>query len=466
MPPRTRVTPSNRREPSLVRHFVIKPEPPSPAEYPQLEIRRPGRRFEVVGLVSTFFVFAITSGTATLILGWLYAFHDLIAAGGGIIAAVRNGTFVIREPSGPAVEQSTFSQTHTQTLRTLTFSALASLLVSLTGTVLVTLLAYRSASQWLRASENPEDINLTPIQYGLLVRTLGSGSLMSLINTLRYTCRPKRAAAPRLFKEAFVGVAGIYVLSHIVGIIDLWLHSRARSISVFRDVPVQSEAMYGITYNETTCGTFEMTGLPCQNLISTRSDGTYWADDQRWMYIQGFGTFEGTNPDVSLEYVNDTAILIPGANRKFKSQGFSINTHGLHVEHGTADFSSGWTSNPATTIVQLRRNGHNDWWNHDTPCVRYLNALDLYGKCKMTYLDIIAQYSPLGASWSIMEANLSSPELASVFWTPLMFQWGDSDLPYGLKPYMTDRGSNAMEMLEKTLGRSNMGFVTGLTKSS
>lgn len=155
---------------------------------------------------------------------------------------------------------------------------------------------------------------------------------MSIINTLRYICRSRRATAPRLFKEALISVTGIYVLSHIVGLVDLWLHGTARAISVFRDVPVQSEAMYGLTYNETTCGPFNSTGLPCQNLISTRSGGTYWADDQPWMSFEGLDTISGTNPYLTLEYINDTAILVPGPSLNFKSQGFSINTQGLHVE--------------------------------------------------------------------------------------------------------------------------------------
>ncbi|KIO24949.1 hypothetical protein M407DRAFT_25698 [Tulasnella calospora MUT 4182] len=292
---------------------------------------------------------------------------------------------------------------------------------------------------------------------------------MSLINTLRYTCRPRRATAPRLFKEAFVGVTGTYILSHVVAVIDLWLHSRARSISVFRGVPAQSEAFYGLAYNETTCGPFDTTGLPCKNLISTRSDGTHWAYDESWMYLEGVDIISGTNSDVSLEYINDTAIIVPGPNRNFKSQEFSINTQGLHVEctnlrdecdrsqspfpvslvpgsrpvtnccsqagypgfpyhtsgelefsgydgrdirnlvlgiigdemggmrNGTADFSMGWTANPATTIVQLRWGL--PWLLGEPWCipgVYYVNALDPYTKCKMTYLGVIAQYDPIG----------------------------------------------------------------------
>ncbi|KIO27243.1 hypothetical protein M407DRAFT_23551 [Tulasnella calospora MUT 4182] len=509
------------------------PDSPISEPAPQLEMRKSGRHFEIVGLISTFSVFVITAGTATLILGWLYKFHDPVAVGGGIMSAVRNGTFVIKETSGRTSTESLSSRTHTETLRILTYSALASHLVSLTSTILVTLLAYRSAAQWLSASDNPEHANITPIQYGLLVQILGSGSLMSLIKTLRYTCRSRRAPAPRLFKEAFVGVAGIYILSHVVGVIDLWLHSRARSISVFRGVPVQSEAFYGLAYNETTCGPFDTTGLPCQNLISNRSDGAHWAYDEPWMYLEGVDTISGTNSDITLEYINDTAILVPGSNHNFKSQAFSINTQGLHVEctnlrdecdrpqspfpvslvpgsnpvtncskagyprfpyytsgelefsgwdtrnieslvlgiigeemggmlNGTADFSRGWTSNPATTIVQLRWNHLGFWVNHGTPGVYYLNALDLYGKCKMTYLDVIAQYDPIGVKWNIAETSLAQSELASIFWTPMIFQLWADDLRYTLTPHILTGKTDLFDTLASWMSKYGMAYTAPL----
>lgn len=510
-------------------------EPVTPVNSPELEIRKSGRRFEIIGLISTLFVVTITSGTATLILGWLWIFHDPVATGGGIMSAVQNGTFAIREPSGSAIGESTSSQTHTQTLRILTFSALASHLVSVTSTILVNLLGYRSAKQWLRASENAGDVNLTPIQYGLLVRALGSGSLMSIINTLRYTYRSRRAPVPRLFKDALIGVAGVYALSHIVGVIDLWLHSRARSISVFRDVPVRLEALYGITYNETTCGAFNMTGLPCQSLISTQSNGTYWAYDEPRTYLEGIDTISGVNPDFTLGYIDDTAILVPGPSRNFKSHAFSINTQGLRVEctnlrdqcnrlqspfpvslvpgsnpvtncskagyprfpyhtsgelqfsgndtrdirnlvlgiignemggmlQGTGDFSSPLTPNPATALVQLNWDDFRYWVNHANPGVRYLNHLDLYGKCSMTYLDVIAQYDPIEVKWAIAETSLSRPELASILWTPMIFQLWTDDLPYTLTPYMVIGQADVFDTLASLMSKRGIAYTAPLMK--
>ncbi|KAG9041826.1 hypothetical protein FS837_011690, partial [Tulasnella sp. UAMH 9824] len=473
----------------------------------------------------------MTGGMATLVLGWLCAFHDPSEGGGNVLSALRNGSFAIMETYGS--EGLALSNTHAETLRILTFSAFASHLVSVASTVLVTLLAYRTATQWLRASENLDDVNLTPIQYGLLIRTLGSGSLMSIINTLRYTSRSRRARAPRFFKEALVGVTGIYILSHVVGMVDLWLHSSARSVSVVRSIPVEAEARYGITYNEAKCGSFNKTELPCQKLIYSWQGIQYWALFEQWMYLQIYDTILDVNPYMKLEFVNDTAILVPGPVKNYKSHGFTFHTYGLRAQcvnlrdrcqtltasggqfvvpggspvtncaeagyprfpyytsgdlepsgfdtrniesfvlgvigdemggaiNGTAEFSSGWTSNPALTVVQLRWPNVTAHDSADTPGVGYLNALDLYATCSLSYLDVTARYDSIAAEWSIVDSTLSSPELASVFWTPLLFQSRPEQVLHSVRPYMTSRAAQAMQVLEMSLARLNMGYVSSL----
>lgn len=98
-------------------------KPSSPSKCPQLAIRTSRRRFRVVGLFSTLCVVGITGGLATLILGWICAFHDSLENGGGILSVLRNGSFAIVEPSTPT--EFLFSLTQTETLRILMFSALA-----------------------------------------------------------------------------------------------------------------------------------------------------------------------------------------------------------------------------------------------------------------------------------------------------------------------------------------------------
>ncbi|KIO21751.1 hypothetical protein M407DRAFT_28677 [Tulasnella calospora MUT 4182] len=500
---------------------------------PQIEIFLSRRRFRVIGLLPTLCVVAITGGAATLVLVWLCVFQDPVENRGGILSALRNGSFVIMEPS--TSEEFVLSRTQTETLRILLFSALASHIVSVASTVLVTLLAYRAATQWLRASEDPDNVNLTPIQYGLLVRTLGSGSLMSIINSLRYVRRSKRGEVPWFFKEALVGVTGVYLLTHVVGLVDLWLHSSAKAVSVIRSIPFELEARYGITYSNNKCGPFNKTELPCQKLIKPILGRMLFAPESVLVISGSYNTILDINPYLKLERINGTVILVPGPTINYQSQEFDLNTHGLRVQcvnledrcerlaaplpqflvrgespvtncsragypripyystgelshsgsdtrnidtlvlgligdemggmiNGTADFSSGWTPNPASTVVQIR-------WpqatTHDTaesPGVAYLNTPDLYATCSFTYLDIVAHYDSLEAEWTILEASPSSPELASVFWTPLIFQLGRNHLLHSLKPYTTESDGQSVEMLEAALARANMGLVTSLMK--
>ncbi|KAG9041828.1 hypothetical protein FS837_011692 [Tulasnella sp. UAMH 9824] len=465
--------------------------------------------------------------------GWLSAFHDPVENRGGILYALRNGSFAITEPS--ASEEFLLSQTQAGTLRILMFSSFASHLSSVASTILVTLLAYRAAAQWLHASENPDGVNITPIQYGLLVRTLGSGSLMSIINTLRYVRRSKRAKTPRFFKESLFSVTGIYLLTHVVGLVDLWLHSGARAVSVTRSIPIEVEALYGITYSDIKCGPFNRTKLPCQNLVQIYNGEISFAPNDGPVRAGYDAAISDVNPYLKSESINGTAILVPGAAKTYQSRDFDFHTHGLRVQcanlrdqcerlvapppqllvrgggpvtncskagypripyhttgelspsgfdtrnietlvmgiigeemggmsNGTEDFTSAWTSNPASTVVQIRWPNVTTYDAAEAPFVAYLNALDLYATCSLTYMDVLAHYDSTESEWSILEANLSSSELASVFWTPLMFQWGNDELLHALKPYVTDRGEQAIEMLENTLAKANMALVTGLMR--
>ncbi|KIO24950.1 hypothetical protein M407DRAFT_25699 [Tulasnella calospora MUT 4182] len=507
-----------------------KPEEPSTLKRPQLNIRMSQRRFRIIGIFPTLFVVAITGGAATLVFGWLITFQDPVENPGGIFSALRTGSFVIMESSTP--KEFLLSQTQTETLRILLFSALASHIVSVASTVLVTLLAYRAATQWLTASEDPDNVNLTPIQYGLLVRTLGSGSLMSILNSLRYVRRSRRGKAPWFFKEALVGVTGIYLITHAVGLIDLWLHSSAKAISVIRSIPFEAEALFGNTYSDVMCGPFNKTELPCQKLISYEQGRTQFAYNILVATLTGMNAMRDLNPYLKLERINGTTIFVPGSTRSYQSREFTYNTYGLRAQcanledrcerlaaplpqflvqgrspvtncskagypripyhttgnlspsgldtrdiqtlvlgligdemggmiNGTADFSSPWTLNPASTVVQVR-------WPQvttaESPGVAYSSTPDLYATCSLTYLDIVAHYEPLEAEWSILEASPSSPELASVFWTPLMFQWSGDNLLHALKPYMTESDGKFIEMLETTLARSSLAWVTSLMK--
>lgn len=82
----------------------------------------------------------------------------------------------------------------------------------------------------------------------------------------------------------------------------------------------------------------------------------------------------------------------------------------------------------------------------------------------MTYLDVIAQYDPMGAMWTIAKTSLSRPELASIFWTPTIFQLWTSDLHYALTPYMTTGQADVIDILASSMSKYGMAYTAPLMK--
>ncbi|KAG8903711.1 hypothetical protein FRC01_009024 [Tulasnella sp. 417] len=191
-----------------------------------LRITNPNPRRRLLGFLPTGFVLVVTLGFTFLILGWLLARqYEPVQGGKGLGAAIRNGSFIVYEGGAPAAGEKA-----PVNLRVSTFSAFVSHLISDTSSVLMKLVASQTQSQWLRNSR-AEDLmaimqNPTPLQYGLLVRLLGSSSVMSIYESGQYAIRPKnRSRLPRLIKEASAPAITIWIMSHAVGLADLYLHT-------------------------------------------------------------------------------------------------------------------------------------------------------------------------------------------------------------------------------------------------
>ncbi|QRW26254.1 hypothetical protein RhiXN_11915 [Rhizoctonia solani] len=90
------------------------------------------------------------------------------------------------------------------------------------------LISYRIAYLWMESQVYPDaastDIGPTPLQYGMLIQLLGSPSVLSLGTTVRYFFCGSRAPAPAYFWKAVVLGSVVYLVGHLVGMADLWLH--------------------------------------------------------------------------------------------------------------------------------------------------------------------------------------------------------------------------------------------------
>lgn len=211
-------------------------------------------KHRLVGFLPTAVVLIITLGFVVLILGFLLRRQYVPVQGGrGFSAAVKHGSFVLDEEEW---SDDTSSGGH---LRVLVLSALASHLISDTSSILMTLVAYRVGAQWLRVSKEADSTgiaqNPTPLQYGLLVRLMGSSSISAIGAGCAYAASPRtRPQLPRLFKQALAMSISVWVLARLVGLADLWLHTTSRSISILRPIPDSSQAyMLAAQFNESIC---------------------------------------------------------------------------------------------------------------------------------------------------------------------------------------------------------------------
>ncbi|KAG8907912.1 hypothetical protein FRC01_007541 [Tulasnella sp. 417] len=313
-------------------------------------------RGKFLGFLPTLFVLLISLGFAFMIMGWLLLRqYEPIQGGTGLGAAVRNGSFIVYEGGAPATGQKVAVN-----LRVLTFSALASHLISDTSSVLMTLVAYRAGSQWLRSSRTESGMaimqNPTPLQYGLLVRLLGSSSIISIYQTGWYTIRStKRSRLPRLFKEAFALALTVWIMSHAVGLADLYLHSTTRFILV--DLPARSKGPgsypYAVTFNETLCVVWASyykveRPYPCLN------DAETWGLDFPKVIESGNLAIANRSNSkfqvITLADESDAAIVIPGTGADLSSTSFTAQTFSARAECRSLNreceqFQPGWTLN-------------------------------------------------------------------------------------------------------------------------
>ncbi|KAG8897588.1 hypothetical protein FRC00_004061 [Tulasnella sp. 408] len=283
------------------------------------------KKLGLIGTVPTFFVLLMSFGFATLIVAWALTRQDNDPESGGlgIAAAIRNGSFVLNEGKRSEVE------VHPHViLRVLMFSALASHLISVTSAFLMIVVAYRAAAQWLSSSETCTLSNPTPLQ------TLGSSNIMGFLKSLQYVLRgtSRRASLPPMFKEALVTAAGIYILTHTVGVVDIWLHATTYSSPAIRPGPFTEPAAFGVGFNTTLCPDrhSRKSKLPC--LCSREGWAFNYTDVIRTGYSTSFNQSDSAFRVITLADENDTAIVVPGSNTHYSEAMFVANTFAARAQ--------------------------------------------------------------------------------------------------------------------------------------
>ncbi|KAG8901927.1 hypothetical protein FRC00_003406 [Tulasnella sp. 408] len=300
---------------------------------PRLKKANSSSTRRLLGFIPAIFVLLVTLGLVALIVGWLLAFQHGPAQGGlGFGPAFRNGSFVLfeGERKGDADKR---GGSH---LRVLTWSSWGSHIISDTGSVLMTLVGYRVASQWLRNSESNVLQTPTPLQYGLLVRLMGSSSPISLGRAIGYAAAPRRRPRlPRLFSEALFFAATVWILAKAIWGVDTWLHSVSRAVPFALQVPAaDSVPLLAVGFNDTLCGSwrqderasqFMAQGYPCL------AEWEGWALYNTEMMPTGYSALvnqSSTFQAVTLADAQDTAIVIP---KQPSGYTFQASTFGVRA---------------------------------------------------------------------------------------------------------------------------------------
>ncbi|KAG8718955.1 hypothetical protein FRC09_011834 [Ceratobasidium sp. 395] len=200
-------------------------------------------------LLPTLAVFTLTAGLGLAVLAWLFTRLKI-----PVSEALRSGYLLVdegvRRREG-AIESAT--------LRALTATSFISTIIAATSPVLMTLIAYQIAYAWITEEQKPrsdksKSIGPTPLQYGLLLQVLSASSVISLYDSLAYLARKPRTPTPSYFATAVLLGVAVYLITHLVGVADLWLHATT-SAALYNLTLSDNFAPLkaGVAFNESRC---------------------------------------------------------------------------------------------------------------------------------------------------------------------------------------------------------------------
>ncbi|CAE7213001.1 unnamed protein product [Rhizoctonia solani] len=317
---------------SRMSHLQHEPDdtqrPPSPPTIPPPRSDSPARRrLGLTALLSTLFVVAMSAGLATFFLLFI------------ILSQASN----VSDPAAFVVQERVLTSSNLEfsSLSALAVSTAISHFLSITTPVVLSLVAYRTAYLWIQAqsSHSADEEGVanrlpTPLHYGLLVRILNSSTILNLGPLAAYFLprlgrrsnvgNTTSISTPRLLREAFAAAFFIYLLSHTIGLADIWLHS-VSSVGIANSViPASKLPDFSMVFNQTLCD--PSTGLQCMNYQDR------WGED--WVVRTGaLVAANSTNPtqlQVITLAANDTAILTP--SDFVREWNFSASTYGARSQ--------------------------------------------------------------------------------------------------------------------------------------
>lgn len=157
---------------------------------------------------------------------------------------------------------------------------------------------------------------------------------MAFLKSIQYVLRGtrRRASLPPLFKQALGTAAVIYILTHTVGGVDIWLHGTTFSAAAMRPDTYNEPAPFGVDFNSTLCPDQQpsRTKLPC--LCSRDGWAFNYTDIIRTGYSASFNESDSPFRVITLANERDTAIVIPGSSTNYGEKSFVANTFAARAE--------------------------------------------------------------------------------------------------------------------------------------
>lgn len=120
---------------------------------------------------------------------------------------------------------------------------------------------------------------------------MGSSSVASIGEACIYIAQSwNRAKLPRLFRQSVWLASAVWILSRLIGLADVWLHSESYSFHNYLSVPTESEpSMLGVAFNQSICPDLgskyrnsqllNTTELSCQLIYETFTAQEHWGID-------------------------------------------------------------------------------------------------------------------------------------------------------------------------------------------
>ncbi|PWN47426.1 hypothetical protein IE53DRAFT_251068 [Violaceomyces palustris] len=270
-------------------------------------------------------VLILTAGLATGMAIWVYT-HKLPLTSDGVIYVHEGAEDEMDRPyTDKTLGSNNTLRFNTQIAHatTLSFSSIISTLVGNSVYLLMSLVAYSLAADWLllqaRVAESPSasvtEQLPTPLQYALLLQLCGANSFEALTNTMHHVFRNKGSCAsvPSLLKKAFTWLVVLWTLTTAIGWTDFWLHETTKTVQVINVNPEPVSKPYSMQLNSTLCSdSLDLAKPPCLVSRNETTGMNFFATDTRFgeEYVEPEGWYtvnevSKVHQVISLEGIDD-----------------------------------------------------------------------------------------------------------------------------------------------------------------